>query len=633
VSVSLVKFDNFELDLRAFELRRDGKALKLERIPMELLLFLAQRHGELVTREQIKEKLWGAAVFVDTDNAINTAIRKVRQTLGDDPEQPRFVQTVVGRGYRFIAPIDGLLALAAAAPGTATEPPKSPGTVNEMVVLPGGRPHGKPTRTLKAISFALAIFGLAAFLTVPYLRPTKPVMLAVLPFQNLSGDPGQEYFSDGLTEETITDLGQLSPGKLGVIARTSAMAYKGSHKTARQVGQELGVDYILEGSARKEGGRVRVSAQLIRVKDQTHVWAENFDRDFNDVLAVQGDLGEAISRQVQVSLSAKEKLELVRKRAVDPDAYDLYLRGRYFWNKTTTQDMAKAIAYFKEALEKDPAYAPAYTGLADCYSTLPIMADSRPAEEFPQALAAARKALQLDDTLAEGYVALVRINLWNGWNWPELERDAHRAFTLNPNAADAHLRYAHYLSNARRHREALEEVQRARRLDPLSPILAALQGQFMYYAGQNDAAIKELQETLELFPDFWVAHINLGKVYEQTGRYDQALKEFEKARDLSTISEPLALIGHTHAISGNRREALNALAALQDRARLRYVPPYNIALVFAGLGENSQALDWLEKAWQVRDVHLVFLAEDPKWDGLRGEPRFQTLIRLVGLPQ
>jgi TolB-like protein/DNA-binding winged helix-turn-helix (wHTH) protein/Tfp pilus assembly protein PilF len=602
---------------------------------MELLLLLAEHRGDLVSREQIKEKLWGSEVFLDIDNAINTAVRKLRQTLGDDPERPRFVQTVVGRGYRFIASLEtphGPTA-ALAIPARADVKEQELAAAKEHVVLPGARRQRKPKLVVRATALGFLLLGLAAYLAGPNLHRQKPVMLAVLPFENLSGDPGQEYFSDGLTDETITDLGQLSPGRLGVIARTSAMPYKNSRKTAQQVGHELGVDYILEGSARREGGRVRVSAQLIRVSDQTHVWAQSFDRELHDVLAVQGDLGQAISQRVRVSLSTTETLGLARKRQVDPDAYDLYLRGRYFWNKLTPQDLAKAIAYFQQAIEKDSTYAPAYAGLADCYGTLPMAADVAPTDKFPEAQAAARKAIELDGSLADGYAALVRIDLWNGWNWPALEQDAHRALALNANSADAHLRYAHYLSNAGRHKEALEEVRRARKLDPLSRLVASLQGMFMYYAGQNGASIKELEETVELFPDFWIAHINLGKVYERTRRYDEALKEFARARNLSGSTESLSLAGHTQAVSGNRREALNILAALQDLARHRYVPPYNVALIYAGLGDNSQALDWLEKGWGLRDVHMVFLAVDPKWDGLRTDPRFQSLIRRVGLSQ
>jgi serine/threonine protein kinase/TolB-like protein/Flp pilus assembly protein TadD len=484
---------------------------------------------------------------------------------------------------------------------------------------------------LKQAKKEYAVLAQAAYLATPVLPSGKPVMLAVLPFQNLSGDPTQEYFSDGLTEETITDLGEINPEGLGVIARTSAMAYKGSNKTAGQIGQELGVDYILEGSARRERGAVRVSAQLIRVKDQTQVWAQNFDREMDEVLSVQSDLGRAIAQHVQVNLTAKDKQPPARRRPVDPEAYDLYLRGRYFWNKATPDGFAKAIAYFRQAIEKDPTFAPAYAGLADCYGSLPIAGDADPNISMPLAQAAAKKAVELDDSLGEAYASQVRINLWYEWNWPKLEWEAHRALTLNPNSADAHFRYAHYLSNAKRHKEALEEAQQAKKLDPLSPHINATGGQFMYYAGQYDLAIKRLRETVELFPDFWIAHIDLGKVYEQKRMYPEAIKEFEKARDLGGTTETLSLAGHSYAVSGDRRQAVKLLQDLEDQARQNYVPPYNIALIYAGLGDKNHALDWLEKGLKAHDVHMVFLSVDPKWDNLREESRFKSMVRTIGL--
>jgi TolB-like protein/DNA-binding winged helix-turn-helix (wHTH) protein/Flp pilus assembly protein TadD len=631
MSAGLLRFDNFELDRGACELRRAGRTVRLERIPLDLLFLLAEHQGQLITREEILERLWGKDVFVDADSAINTAIRKIRQALKDDPEQPRFIQTVVGRGYRFIARIEAKRPEAAYTP--VAVPALGPVNVEkpEVIVPLKSVRHEKVHRRLV---LGLVVFALLVLLGLSYfLIPEKRIMLAVLPFENLSGDPEQEYFSDGFTEETITDLGQVSPGRMGVIARTSAMTYKYTSKPIRQIGKELGVDYVLEGSVRREEGRVRISAQLIRVKDQTHVWAQNYDSQLQDWLDVQAKLGQDIAQQVQVSLTPQRKVELAKKRPVDPEVYDRYLRGRYFWNKMTPSEYPKAIGYFQQATEKDPAYAPPYAGLADCYGTLPIATDAVPTESFSRAEVAARKAVQLDDSLAEGHVALVRINMWYEWNWPELEREAHHAFALNANSADAHLRYAHYLSNAGRHKEALEEVQRAQELDPFSPIIHALRGQITYYAGQYDLAVKQLRETVELFPDFWIGHIVLGKVYERKHMYSEALMEFDKAFDLSGgNTEALSLAGYTYAVSGSRSEALRILNELKERARHGYVPPYNIALIFAGLGDKTPALDWLEKGLEARDPHMVFLSVERKWDGIRSEPRFQDLLRRIGLP-
>jgi TolB-like protein/DNA-binding winged helix-turn-helix (wHTH) protein len=393
MSVDLVRFEDFELDLRAYHLRRSGRSLRLERIPTEVLRLLVQRQGQLVSREEIIEKLWGKNVFLDTDNAINTAIRNIRQALHDDPEQPRFVQTVTGRGYRFIAQV-----------AEVSAPPASQGHLDRQ-----SRYSLKFIVPLVA-GLALAVLG-TGYLMRPHLfvksaTPHARVMLAVLPFQNLSNDSDQEYFSDGLTEETITDLGELSPENLGVIARTSALAYKHTQKSASQIGKELGVDYILEGSVRREGERVRISAQLIRVKDQTHIWAQSYNRDMRDFLAVQNELGGAIAGQVQVSLTPEQKREHSKIPHIDPDAYDDYLKGRYYADKITTEDFKKAIDFFQKAIDKDPSYAAAYGEISRSYTMLAFFGYLPTAEAYPKAIAAAKHAIEMDNNLAEAHVAL-----------------------------------------------------------------------------------------------------------------------------------------------------------------------------------------------------------------------------------
>ncbi len=364
----MLKFHNYELDQRAYELRRGGRVLKLERIPMDLLCLLAGNAGQLVSRETIIEKLWGKGVFLDTDNGINTAIRKIRQTLRDDPRNPRFVQTVPGKGYRFAAAV-----------------------TEASAVHKGVEPS----------------------------RDGRSVMLAVLPFENLSNDVEQEYFSDGLTEETIAHLGQLDPQSMGVIARTSSMVYKRATKTIAEIGQELGVNYVLEGSVRREKGRVRITAQLIRVADQTHVWAESYDREIESVLGVQTELGNSIAQKVKLKISGKEKFQSSARTEQNPAAHDAYLRGRYHWAKRTLAETRRAIEYFGKATDLDPTYALAYAGLADCYITLPITSDLRPKECFPKARAAAERALEFDGNLAEAYTSLGTIRFWFDWDWGE----------------------------------------------------------------------------------------------------------------------------------------------------------------------------------------------------------------------
>lgn len=582
MTADVLKFNDLELDLRAYQLRRDGHAVKLERIPMELLCLLAERHGQLVTREQIIQRIWGNDVFLDTDNSINTAIRKIRQALSDNPEKPQFIQTVSGKGYRFAAPI--------------TYSPA--GALRANTILRGD---------------------------------SQRVMLAVLPFENLSQDVAQEYFSDGLTEETITHLGQLSPDRLGVIARTSSMAYKRTTKAVSEIGHELDVDYVLEGTVRRENDTVRITAQLIRVTDQIHLWAHSYERKLVTVLGVQNELGSAIAEQVELRLAPQQREQFAVVREEDPAAHDAYLRGRHHWAKRTYEEIGKAIEYFGKAVERNPKYARAYAGLADCYIILPITSDMRSEECFPKASAAVARALELDPVLAEAHASRGTIRFWFNWDWAGAEEAYQKALELNGNYAVALLYRAHCFSNTGKHHEALVEIQKALRLDPLSPIMNTLYAEFLYHARCYDEALTQFHSALELNPDFWVARVNLAKVYEQTGQYDQAISELEKARVLSgQNTETISLLGYVLAVSGEKEQARRCLSELLGMRKHKYVPPYNIALLHLGLHDKSAACESLAQAYQERDVHMTFLL-DPKWDQLRGDPRFHKLSRQIGL--
>jgi TolB-like protein/Tfp pilus assembly protein PilF len=571
-----VKFGDYELNGRTYELSRRGRPIKLERIPMELLMLLLERRGQLVTRSEIVEKLWGKDVFVDVDNSINTAVRKLRRVFRDNPRKPTFLLTVTGKGYRFVAPIS-------------------------EVTHPSSTSERRP-------------------------------MLAVLPFENLSNDLEQEYFSDGLTEETISRLGQINPEQLGVIARTSSMAYKRTAKSIAEVGRELGLDYILESSVRREGQRIRITSQLIRVNDQTHLWASTYDRDTGGFLGVQSELASAIADQVKISLlpQAGGRTEA---RTRDSGAYDLYLRGRYYWNQLTPPTIQRGIEYFKEAVAKDPGYALAYAGLADCYMMLPITCDAPALDILPKATAAAQRAVELDSRLAEGHTAAGSIKLWMEWDWTGAEAAFRRALALNSNYVTVHRYYGHLLSNLGRHAESAEEMRRAREVDPLSPIMHALSGRLQYQARQYDSALEHLKNALAINADFWVVHMFLGSVYERLQRFDQARTEYQKAFELSSgNTEAIASRGHILAQLGQRAEAEEAIRVLKELSKHRYVPPYNIAIVHNGLGDADAALGWLEKAYETRDVRLTFLAVEPKWDPMRGEPRFQALLKRLALP-
>jgi TolB-like protein/Flp pilus assembly protein TadD len=571
-----IQFGKFVLDLDRYELTGAGAAIHLERIPMDLLILLVRENGKLISREQIIRRLWGNDLYFDTDNSINTAIRKIRQALGDDSGKPQYIETVLGKGYRF----KGRTALAS----SEAEPEHS------------------------------------------------RIMLAILPFENLSGDPAQEYLSDGLTEETIMRLGQMSPRRLGVIARTSSMAYKQTSKSVAQIGQELCVDYIVEGSVRREGDRVRITAQLIRVRDQIHLWAENYDRRLPGLLDIHGEVGTAVAAQVKLKLMAKEEQQLTRNAARDPEAHDSYLRGLYHLAKYNIADAHKAVAYFQSATERDPTFGLAHSALAKALMVFPISGDAFSREVFPAVKKAIALALKSDPNSAEAHTSDAMAKFWFDWDFKGVEATARRAISLNENYSLAYLFLAHVLSNTGRHDEALAIMQQALVLDPLSLILGAIYGQFLYQAGRNSESIEQFRVTLGMEPRFWVGQICAAKVYEKAGMYSEALVACDRALEFSGgNTEALSIAGYVHAVSGNKAKAEATIHQMLDLKRERYVPPYNIALVFAGLQESEAALQWLEQAFADRDVHMVFLL-DHKWNGLRSNEQFLQLVSRVGFP-
>ena len=572
-----VQFGQFVLDMGRYELTCAGKPVHIERIPMDLLILLIRENGRLIGREEMIEKLWGKELHFDTDNSINTAIRKIRHALGDDSGNPQYVETVLGRGYRF---------------------------KGRTVVASGAVAETEADRSR--------------------------VMLAVLPFENLSGDPAQEYFSDGLSEETIMRLGQMSPHRMGVIARTSSMSYKQTNKSVTQIGQELGVDYVLEGSVRREANRVRITAQLIRVRDQIHLWADNYDRQLPGILDIHGEIGASIAAQVRLMLMPEEERRLTRDATGDPEAHDCYLRGRYHYARFNLSDAQKAIEYFQSATDRDPAYVLAHCGLADALMVLPISGDVASKEVFPTAKNAIARALQFDLESAEAHTSDAGAKFWFDWDFEGAEAAARRAISLNENYSLAHLYLAHVLSNIGRHDEALVVIKRALVVDPLSLIDGAMLGQFLYHAGKHSAALQQLKATLGMEPRFWVGQICAAKTYQKLGMYSEAFTACDMALKYSGgNSEALSLAGYMHAVLGDRTEAEAKIHTMLERKPQRYVPPYNIALVFAGLGETERALEWLQQAFDERDVHMPFLL-DHKWGGIRSNAQFRKLLSRVG---
>jgi len=602
--------EDLELDLRAYEVRRAGRVLKLERIPMELLLLLVEQRGQLVAREQIVERIWGKGVFLDTDNSINGAVRKIRQVLKDDSEHPRFVQTVTGRGYRFIVPL-------------------ADAETEEAPIIPSPQPgasaplKSKPRRRWMAL-LGVAVVSVAvvvgASLRWSHSR-TQPqpsggrLMLAVLPFENLTGDAGQDYFSDGLTEEMISQLGRLDPKRLGVIARTSVMHYKNGHERLEQIGHELGVQYVLEGSVRRDSDKVRVSAQLIELKDQTHLWARQYDRELTNLLGLQGEIALEIADEIQVALGDHRPLDSAHQPALSPseyEAYDLYLKGRYFWNKRTPEGFKEAIKFFQQAIAKDPNYARAYAGLADCYALLPGYRVSPPTEYLPKARAAALKALQLDDRLAEAHTSLALITENYDWDWQTAEKEYRQAIELDPNYATAHHWYAEYLTWEGHFDEALRESERARQLDPLSLIIAADNGMILYYSRQYDRAEKQLNAVLEMEPNFPRAHM-VRNVYVEKGQFAEALADIEKYTPEDTPWDLAYVFGRF----GHLAEAKRALEKVEQLNHRQSVDPAALAWAHVGMGNKDQAFAWLQRAYLRHSNILTTLKVEPGFDSLR----------------
>jgi TolB-like protein/DNA-binding winged helix-turn-helix (wHTH) protein/Tfp pilus assembly protein PilF len=626
---------DFELDFQSYKLRRDGRVLKLERIPMDILLFLVEQRGQIVSREQIAERTWGKDVFLDIDNSINGAIRKIRQVLRDDPEQPHFIQTITGQGYRFIATV----AEADPIPTQALESVSAQtATAKEAGASTASQSQPKPAAKQKTwFVYAALAAALTAFVGGWVLSARSPrsfsgkMTLAVLPFQNLTGDASQEYFSDGLTEEMITQLGNLDPQRLAVIARTSVMHYKGTQTPLDQIGRELGVQYVIEGSVRRDGKNVRVTAQLIQTKDQTHMWARQYDRELTGLLSLQEEIAEEIADEMQVTLGEhKSASARFAVSAVNYESYDLYLKGQYFFNKRTAADFQEAIGYFQQAIAKDPNSARAYAGLADSY-TLMGAYSGRPLNEFmPKARAAALRALQIDDKLPEAHTALALIVQNYDWDWQTADKEFRRAIELNPNYATAHHWYAEHLMWLGRFDEALQESERARQLDPLSLIIAADNGAILYFSRQYDRAIEKWRSVLEMDPDFQRAHLIRG-AYLEKGMYAEALADVERMRRLCPVPDYLAWRTIIHGRSGQIAQAQHVLRELLQWNKGHSVDPINVAWAYLGIGDKDQAFIWFEKAYAQHSTELASLKVAPACDPLRSDPRFQELLRRLRL--
>jgi TolB-like protein/DNA-binding winged helix-turn-helix (wHTH) protein len=639
VPAELMKFDEFELDCAGFELRRAGRVIKLEKRPLELLIFLAEQSGQLVTRQQIADRLWGKDVFLDTEHGVNTAVRKIRTALRDDFEQPRFIQTITGKGYRFVAPVS-----TAEPPGVTPQPAEADTpfippkiTISEVK---GDRSPDKRSRIGIAVVIAVVVvLPLLAYLawrqTHVIRSATSPqLMLAVLPFENLSGDPNQEYFSDGLTEEMIAQVGALSPDRLGVIARTTSMAYKHTSKSVRQIGDELGVDYILESSVRRDGNQLRVSAQLIRTHDQVHIWAQSYDREISHSIAIQEDLAQKVAEQIEVKLSPLYARRITSPHPVDPQASEAYLRGRFFSNQFTADGYRKAISYFQQATHLDPNFAEAYSGLADSYIFLTITDVLSPEESRSSAVDSAGRAVSLGENVAESHNSLASVMMNLQWNWSGAEPEFKRAIELNPSYSNEHRIYAAFLGATGRHAEAWKEINQAMRTDPLSLPNNAEMVRTLYYARDYNRALEQGQRALQLDPKYYRTHFWLARVYAQNKMPGQAIAEANQV--LSALPDSnlgLTELAYSLAVAGRQRESREILQRLEERSKHVFVPAYNLAVIHLALDDKETTLNLLQKAHQQHDWAMIVLKTEPRLDPLRGDPRFQALVQELNFPQ
>jgi TolB-like protein/DNA-binding winged helix-turn-helix (wHTH) protein/Flp pilus assembly protein TadD len=621
-SREIFRFGDFELDLGACELRRRGRAVRIERQPMDLLILLVELRGQLVSRAQIVDRLWGEGVFVEVDTGVNTAVRKIRQALRDTPEAPAFVETIPGRGYRFIAGVEVVQPRAMAADRTsaAVEPP---------VAAP--RARSRPWLAAAVLMALVTSSIVAMWLARRQMSLPMTVTIAVLPFANLSGSADWDYLGDGLAEEMIAALGQVDPEHLGVVARTSTLAYRDTAKSAAEIGRELGADYLLESSLRAENRRLRITAKLIRARDQVQVWSASFDREPDSVLELQQELSSLIAAQIRFRLSPERLDVLARRQTRDPDAYDLYLRGLAFTRRRTPETNRRAIDYFTRATAQDPDYALAWVALANAYAGSELNGDAPPHEVLPRAREALAQAVRADPHLPETQYAVGYLSWCCEWDWSAAETSLRRALEGNPRLALAHLHLGHALSQMGRHQEARQAIERARALDPLEPLVHALSSQVTFQARDYDAALDHARRALALDREFWIGYMERAQAHERRGESDLALEALaDAARFSGDNSKTLSLRGYVLAKAGRQKEARDVLGALEAASRTRYVPPYAFALIHAGLGDNATALDWLERAYETRDVHLIFLTVDAKWDPFRRDPRFEALIARAG---
>ena len=630
----ILRFGVFEVDLQTGELRKSGLKTKLQEKPFQILALLLKRPGEVVTREELQKALWPTDTFVDFEHGVNTAVTKLRQALDDDADRPRFIQTLPRRGYRFMGMVDPLTGSSPPSPESATFEPRT-------LARRFSRKAIVPTVAALVILAAVIVakFGLLHLRSAAGTAQPNVESLAVLPLDNLSGNAADEYLVDGMTDALITDFSKI--GALRVISRTSVMRYKGASRPLSEIGKELNVDAVVEGAVLRSDGRVRITAQLIDARTERPLWAETYERDLRDTLALQGEVAQAIANQVLIKVTPQEHARLVSVRPVSAEVQEAYLQGRYYWNRANTwnnpstrEDLDTALRYFQQAISHDPQYSVAYAGMADCYIKMVGFTQLPPAEGYSNAKAAATQALAIDDTVGEAHISLAMVLWVYEWAWSDAGREFKRAIELNPSDPLAHARYGSYLSELGRSEEALSQVETARRLDPISLFVNAAKGHILVNARQYDQAIEQLRKTLEMYPQATSPRFDLMTCYERKGNYDEAVAENLKGKESSGVKpEVLKALRDAYAKDGIKGWWRKELETAKVQG---WASDCNFASLYALLGEKERALEALEKAYQERSQAkcqwLRTLKINPVFDDYRTDPRFQDLIRRVGLP-
>jgi len=620
----IIRFGLFEVDLRAGELRKNGVRIKLQQQPFQILVILLQHPGDIVTREELREQLWPADTFVDFDHSLNAAIKRLRDALGESAENPIYVETLARRGYRFNAP-------AQAVPAN----PPVPASVPQVPVRAAARPF----------SYAIAGSALALVLLLGAMvwasrthRDTSSekriASLAVLPLENLSHDPEQEYFSDGMTNALIADLSKIRP--LRVISRTSTVRYKDTKKSLPEIARELKVDAVIEGSVVRSGNRVRINVELIDANSDKHLWVENYDRELGDILKVHSEVAHAVADRIQLRLEPEQQAKLRATPAVNQDAYEEYLKARFYLTSgPSLRGLQMAKQSFENSVREDPSFALAYVGLADSYLTLGAQRRLPPQEAYRHASESIHRALQLDEALGQAHSSLGYLMWQYDWNWANAEHELRRALDLDPNSLDAHETFVWFLGWSRREGEALAEIEKMRQLDPAFPLRCQDRAGLYYHLRNYRELVQAGQEAVELNPGEWSGHYFLGVGYFGSGKKSEAISEFQKAIDLSeNDTDTVAALAFAYTVVGRRADARKILGELQRQSSTSYVSPYMIAIILAGLGDRDKAFGYLEKSYQEKSTDLAyFIKADFRLDSLRSDPRFANLLGRMALAQ